>query len=183
MVYLIPLLKTIHIIGFVSWFAGLFYLWRMFVYYAEAGGKPVGEREVLMREYSLMQKRVYKIICNPAMMITWFFGLGMLLSNFAYLTQGWMHFKLLFLIGLTLFHLYSKKFMVDQQSNAVKIDPFKLRLLNEVPTLFLVIIVSFAVYRDNINLIYLVLFLIVFSFMLLKGAQKYKQMREKNPEL
>lgn len=183
MVYFIPLFKTIHIIGFVSWFAGLFYLWRMFVYYADASDKPSGEREILMREYGLMQKRVYKIICNPAMMITWFFGLGMLLSNFTYLTQGWMHFKLLFLIGLTLFHFFSKKFMVDQQSGTVKTAPFTLRLLNEVPTLFLVVIVSFAVFRDNINLVYLLLFLVVFGFMLYKGAQKYRKMREINPDL
>ena len=110
--YLIPLFKTIHIIGFVSWFAGLFYLWRMFVYYAEAGIKPVGEREVLMREYGLMQKRVYKIICNPAMMITWTCGLAMTLLNSGYWQMGWFHVKFAILILLTVYHLWCKRIII-----------------------------------------------------------------------
>lgn len=179
----IQLFKTIHVVGFVSWFAGLFYLWRMFVYYAEAMHKAEPAKSILLTEYGLMQKRVYKIICNPAMMITWAFGLGMLFVNPEYLSQSWIHFKLLFLVALTIFHLYSKRFMLQQQSGKMEIDPFKLRLLNEVPTLLLIIIVSFAVFRQNINLIYLLIFLILFSLMLVAGAKKYKKMREKNPDL
>lgn len=179
----IQLFKTIHVVGFVSWFAGLFYLWRMFVYYAEAKHKAEPDKSILLKEYGLMQKRVYKIICNPAMMITWACGIAMLILNPEYLIQSWIHFKLLCLVILTIFHLYSKRFMLQQQSGNKEIDPFKLRLLNEVPTLLLIIIVSFAVFRKNINFIYLLIFLILFSMMLVAGAKKYKKMRERNPDL
>ncbi|MEL6945933.1 MAG: CopD family protein, partial [Bacteroidota bacterium] len=78
MANLLYFLKALHVIGFVSWFAGLFYLVRIFVYHVEASEKTEPERSVLTQEFMQMQKRVYKIICNPAMMLTWTAGLGML---------------------------------------------------------------------------------------------------------
>lgn len=172
-----------HIIGFVSWFAGLFYLLRMFVYYAEAKLKAEPARSILMEEYGLMQKRVYRIICNPAMMFTWTFGILMLIANPQYLHQGWMHVKLLLLILLTGFHVYSKRFMFKQQAGITNMPSFKIRLLNEVPTLFLVFIVALGVYRDSINYIYLLIGLFLFGGMIFYAARKYKRAREKNPQI
>lgn len=85
-------LKSIHIIGFVSWFAGLFYLVRMFVYYAEADQKPEHLREAFKQEYIQLQKRAYKIICNPAMMLTWTFGILMLINSPYFLQQSRFQF-------------------------------------------------------------------------------------------
>jgi len=173
----------IHIIGFVSWFAGLFYLLRMFVYYADTSNKPEPDRTILMREYGLMQNRVYKIICNPAMMITWTFGILMIIANVDYLNQGWFHMKLTLLILLTVFHLYCKKFKNKQQAGINTMPSFKIRLLNEIPTLFLVLIVSLGVYRDNINYFYLLSGLLVFIGAIYFGAVRYKKRREANPDL
>ena len=173
----------IHIIGFVSWFAGLFYLLRMFVYYADASAKSEPDRSILMREYGLMQNRVYKIICNPAMMITWTFGILMLIANIDYMHQPWFHMKLTLLVLLTVFHVYCKNFMKRQQAGNNTMPSFKIRLLNEVPTLFLVLIVSLAVYRDNINYIYLLAGLFLFMGAIYFGAVRYKKRREANPDL
>ena len=175
--------KMMHVIGFVSWFAGLFYLLRMFVYYAEAKEKPEPDRTILMREYGLMQNRVYRIICNPAMMLTWTFGILMVISNPVYFQQGWFHVKLLLLLLLTGFHIYCKKFKEKQQTGLTNMPSFKIRLLNEVPTLFLVLIVALGVYRDSINYLYMLIGLFIFGGLIFMGARKYKKARERNPEL
>jgi len=77
----IYLLKTLHIIGFVAWFGGLFYFVRILVYHQEAMQKDRAIKEVLVPQYKIMEGRVKKIILNPAMMFTWICGLGMLALN------------------------------------------------------------------------------------------------------
>lgn len=77
----ISFLKALHVVGFVSWFAGLFYLVRLFVYHTEASALPEAERRVLIPQYSLMEQRLYRIITHPAMLITWIAGLGMLAAD------------------------------------------------------------------------------------------------------
>ena len=149
--------KSLHVIGFVSWFAGLFYLVRMFVYYVEASEKNEPERGILTQQFLQMQERVYKIICNPAMMITWIGGLSMLglglftdqVPNYLSIengTPGWMHLKLVLLIGLLFYHLRCKKIIKNLKAGTNKLTPFQFRLFNEIPTLFLVGIVFTAVY-------------------------------------
>ena len=97
--------KSLHIIGFVAWFAGLFYLVRMFVYHVEAMEMEEPKRAILIQQYELMEGRVYKIICNPAMMLTFTFGIGMLVVNPGYFSMGWMHIKLTLLVLLLAFGL------------------------------------------------------------------------------
>ena len=84
---LLPLVKALHVFGFVSWFAGLFYLVRIFVYHTEAMQRPEPKKSILIKEFNAMQWRVYKIICNPGMMITWFCGLAMLYSDLLSILQ------------------------------------------------------------------------------------------------
>jgi len=183
MINYIQLFKTIHVIGFVSWFAGLFYLWRMFVYYAEAQLLAEPDKSILSRAYALMQTRVYKIICNPAMMITWTAGILILIANPSYMQEGWMHFKLSLLVLLTVFHVYGNHFAKRLTSNIEMVDPFRLRLMNEIPTLFLVSISALAVYRQGMNYLYFALALALFTGLILRGAYAYKKARIKNPEL
>ena len=108
---LLPLFKALHVFGFVSWFAGLFYLVRIFVYHTEAMQRPEPEKSILIKEFNAMQWRVYKIICNPGMMITWSCGLAMLyLYGLEWLkTQTWMQVKLVLLFTLLAYHLHAKK--------------------------------------------------------------------------
>ena len=178
---IILIAKSIHIIGFVSWFAGMFYLVRMFVYYRESLDKAEPEKSILAGQFLQMQWRVYKIILNPAMMITWTAGIVMLVVNSAYLTLPWLHVKLLLLVLLTGYHLFCKRIIKQFEAGVVRFDSFQLRLFNEIPTLFLVSIVFIAVFgkAGTLNYMYLALGVILFAGMVFGGARAYKKKREK----
>lgn len=176
----IPYFKALHIIGFVAWFAGLFYLVRLFVYHVEANERPATEAAILKKQYQIMEWRLYKIITNPAMMFTFTFGILMLLANPAYLTMPWMHAKLALLIGLLAYHLYCKSIIVKLEKEQNTFSSFQFRLMNELPTIFLVGIVLLAVLKSMLNFFYAFLGLIAFGFILYLGTKFYKRVRERN---
>jgi putative membrane protein len=170
--------KALHIVGFVSWFAGLFYLVRIFVYHAETKEKPVEHRAFMQAEFSLMQGRAYSIIATPAMVITWVCGLVMIYSSPALLDQNWLRVKLVLLLILTGYHFYCRGIMKNQATGTDKMTSFQFRLLNEFPTLFLVAIVLLAVVRDLLNFSYLFLGILLFGFLLFLAAKAYKKRRK-----
>jgi putative membrane protein len=170
--------KTFHIIGFVTWFGGLFYLGRIFVYHIEALSKEEPAKSVLVEQFKLMEQRVYKIIANAGMMITFTFGTLMLVFQPAYLQSPWIHIKLLFVILLLLYHLKCKQMMKQFANDSFKWKSFQLRLWNEVPSFFLVIIVILAVFRDQTNYLYLAIGMVLFSAMIFYFARAYKNRRE-----
>lgn len=147
---LLFLLKALHIISFVAWFAGLFYLGRMLVYHHDALANPTpNERDLLSKQFGMMAARVYKAICNPSMMLTWAFGLGMLALNTDYLQQPWMHVKLLLLVLLTGYHVYCKRLMLKLAAGERPLSSVGFRIANEVATVFLVAIALVAVLGKN----------------------------------
>lgn len=178
---ILPLFKALHIIGFVAWFAGLFYLVRIFVYHSEAKDKPEVERDILISQFRIMESRVYKLIATPAMLFTIFCGVGMLVVNPAYLTLGWMQIKLVFLGGLIAYHLYCKK-ITDQLAAGTNVNTsFQFRLLNEVPTLILIAIVLLAVFRSQRNSYFIfgaVLFLAILFYMIVKAYKKHREKKD-----
>ena len=187
------ILKSLHVIGFVAWFSGLFYLVRMFVYYREANEKAEPARSILKQQFNLMQWRVYKIIVNPAMNITWAAGIGMLILGYAsdkvvnYLdptlgTPGWMHLKLLLLVLLTAYQVYCKRIIRQLESDALKMDAFQLRLFNEIPTLFLAGITFLVVMgkAGTLNYLYWILGLAAFALLMYAGAKAYQKKRAPN---
>ncbi len=176
------LLKTIHIVGFVAWFAGMFYLGRMFVYHKEAIEKNDATTATLVAQYSIMEWRVYKIIINPAMIITWICGLGMLYIHGRewFVQNMWMHHKLLLLLLLTGYHGYSKRVIRKIQSSEISFSSFQFRLFNEVPTVFLFIIVPLAVFKNMVNPLILILSIIGLIGLLIFFTFAYKKYRLKN---
>ncbi len=176
------LFKAFHIIGFVAWFAGLFYLVRMFVYHVESALKPEPERGILTAQYALMERRVYRIICTPAMVITWMFGLGML-GHYGWMwlaaNGNWMYPKLALLLGLTVYHFWSGGLIRRLGSGSIPYTSFQFRLLNEVPTLFLVAIVLLAVFRNTLDVVLAFLGLLLFGQLLYAGARLYRRQRVK----
>lgn len=173
------LFKALHIVAFVAWFGGLFYLVRMFVYHREAFDKEEPARSILIAQFELMEDRVYRIICNPGMMLTWFFGLGMLYTyGLEWMKVNyWMHVKLVLLFGLTSYHMYCKMIIQLLRNSAGGITPFQYRLLNEVPTLFLVAIVIIAIYRNMADFGYVFGGILLFGVILYLFARLYKKMR------
>lgn len=176
------LIKSLHIISFVAWFAGLFYIVRLFVYHTEAFQKSKTEKDILTTQYHIMESRLYRIICNPAMMLTWLFGLIMIFMNGWewYKLNIWLHFKIGFVILLTIYHLYNKKIIKQLKEEKMVMSPFRFRLYNEVPTLFLLTIVLLAVYKNLLNFGYTFVGVIAFAIVLFLIAKAYKKQRLKN---
>ncbi|MFM7367468.1 MAG: protoporphyrinogen oxidase HemJ, partial [Sphaerospermopsis kisseleviana] len=96
--------KAFHIIGFVVWFAGLFYLVRLFIYHAEANQEPEPAKTILKNQYQLMEKRLYHIITIPGMIVTVAMAIGILSTNPDLLKETWLHFKLGFVGILLIYH-------------------------------------------------------------------------------
>jgi len=149
LVQYIPVFKSLHLIGMVTWFAGLFFLGRIFVYHAEAHKQADGAA-VLKTNYLAMMWRLYKAIVNPSMMITWTFGLLMIAANPSYLslelgTPGWLIVKLSMVVLLTVYHILCKKRIKLIEAGEPQ-DSYFLRVWNEIPTVFLVGIIFIAVF-------------------------------------
>jgi protoporphyrinogen IX oxidase len=178
---ILPLLKSLHIIGFVSWFAAMFYLGRLFVYHKEALEKNDEATNILVAQYAIMEWRVYKIIMTPAMILTWLCGTWMLhLYGMEWFKQNmWMHHKLVFLIMLSAYHGMSKGMIKNIQANKVKYTSFQFRLFNEVPTVLLFLIVPLAVFKNQINPLVLIPSVIGLIAILILFTYVYKYQRLK----
>lgn len=183
---IIYIAKALHVVGFVSWFAGLFFLGRLLVNHAETDKRPAEEAKLLAKEYIGMEQRVYRIITNPAMMITWVAGLTMLGAGWKtmnYLNMGspgWMHLKLLLLLLMIGYQLYTKyKIMLPMEAGERPFTGWQLRLWNEVPTFFLVSISFIAVFgkAGQLNYLYLAAGVGLFCLLVYRGAMAYRKKR------
>lgn len=134
--------KSLHIIFVVTWFAGLFYIVRLFIYFTEAADKPEPDKTILQNQLKLMEKRLWYGITWPSAILTLIFG-----SWMAYLygsLPGWLLVKLGFVLGLFVYHWYCHRIYKQHAKGLVKQTPTQLRIWNEVATLFLVSIVFFS---------------------------------------
>ena len=141
--------KTLHIVGVVVWFAGLFYLVRLFIYHREAEDLEPALRAPFQAQYALMEKRLANIITPPGMVVAVSMAIGLLVSNPAWLHQGWMHAKLAFVAALLAYHVFCYRLMGQLQDGRCGWSPKQLRALNELPTLLLVIVVMLVVFKNQ----------------------------------
>ena len=139
--------KTLHIVGVVVWFAGLFYLVRLFIYHAEAAELEPPLRAAFEQQYGLMERRLANIITTPGLVLTVAMAIGLLISQPAWLHQGWMHAKLGFVAVLVAYHLFCYRLMGQLQAGSCRWSPKQLRALNELPTLLLVVVVMLVVFK------------------------------------
>lgn len=142
--------KAFHIIGIVVWFAGLFYLVRLFIYHVEANQEPEPARTILKNQYQIMEKRLYNIITTPGMLVTVAMAIGLLSTEPEVLQQGWLHFKLLGVALLLGYHHYCARLMKKLAVDECRWTSQQLRALNEAPTIMLVVIVMLAVFKNNL---------------------------------
>ena len=135
--------KALHLIAVISWMAGLLYLPRIFVYHAETK-ENIGQSET----FKLMEKRLYFYIMNPAMILSWIFGI-LLIHSQGIISLGllWMKTKLGLVIILTAYHFYLlavlKDFQADKNTKSSKF----FRIINEVPTILLIIIIFVVIFK------------------------------------
>ncbi|MBS1254617.1 MAG: hypothetical protein MAG581_00413 [Deltaproteobacteria bacterium] len=141
-------LKVFHIIGVIVWFAGLFYLGRLYVYHREADDRPEPERTTMKTQFSLMERRLYYGIAWPGLCISVVFGIALIIElGF----PGWLHAKLAFAVVLVGYHIWCghlRKMLLNDQCGW---SGTKFRLFNEVPTLLLFSIVFIVVFKSAIS--------------------------------
>lgn len=135
-------LKAFHIMALIAWMAGMFYLPRLFAYHAES---PNGSQQA--ETFKVMERRLLRMIMNPAMIATWVFGLSMLAANPGLFQQGWLHGKLVLVLAMTILHAvfskWRKVFAADGNQRPAKFY----KIWNEVPTLLMIVIVILVVVK------------------------------------
>jgi protoporphyrinogen IX oxidase len=171
--------KALHIIFVVSWFAGLFYIIRLFIYHVEAEDKEEPAKEILQTQYKLMAKRLWYIITWPSAILASFFAFWLLFKNPAYLKMDWMLVKLSFVLALYFYHGACHKIFIQLQNDIVKYSSFKLRLWNEVATIILFSIVFIVTLKSAINWIWGLVGIVLFGVLLMLGIKLYKGIRAK----
>ncbi|MCT0252123.1 protoporphyrinogen oxidase HemJ [Synechococcus sp. CS-197] len=141
--------KTLHIVGVVVWFAGLFYLVRLFIYHVEAEELEPEVSLAFKNQYGLMEKRLANIITTPGMVVAVSMAIGLLVAQPSWLQQGWMHAKLAFVAALLAYHWFCYRLMGQLQAGRCAWSGKQLRALNELPTLLLVIVVMLVVFKSQ----------------------------------
>ncbi|MCO6147731.1 CopD family protein [Flavobacterium sp. NRK1] len=173
-------IKSLHLIFVITWFAGLFYIVRLFVYHIEANGKPSPEKEILIKQYKLMSYRLWYIITWPSAVLATVFAVTLLFLMPDWLQQPWMHVKLTFVALLFLYHFKCHSIFKQLQNDKVKYTTSFMRLWNEGATIILFAVVFLVILKSAVNWIFGVVGIIVFSILLMLGYKFYKRIREKN---
>jgi putative membrane protein len=173
---------AVHIIFVVSWMAGLFYSVRLFIYHTEANERPEHERLILQREFEKIEHKLWNIITTPAMVLTVLAGITMVFINPDLLKMPWLHVKLAFVGGLIAYHFICQRIMKQLKRGVFKLSSFKLRLWNEVATIFLVAIVFTVVLKSAVDWVYGLIGLIVFSMTIMAAVKWYKSYRQKHSQ-
>ena len=170
-------IKALHVIFVVTWFSGLFYIVRLFIYNTEAGEKPEIERNILRSQFGIMIRRLWFGITWPSAILTTILGLyTWYLLGTAY---PWLMIKLGFVVGLILYHISLHVIYLQQKRGVFKYSSMQLRIWNEVATVFLVTIVMLAVVKQQISVVWGLAGLISFIILLMSAIRIYKAIRTK----
>ncbi|HXH99090.1 MAG TPA: protoporphyrinogen oxidase HemJ [Sphingobacteriaceae bacterium] len=170
-------IKAIHLIFMVSWMAGLFYIVRLFIYHTEANDRPDAERLILQRQFQVMESKLWKIITTPAMILTVLAGIAMLYLNPPLLYADWMQIKLLFVMGLMGYHFKCQSIIKQLKQDKFHWSSSRLRIWNEVATIFLVAIVFTVVLKSAVNWIFGLIGLVLFAVIIMSAVKIYKYYR------
>jgi protoporphyrinogen IX oxidase len=174
--------KALHLIGIVVWFAGLFYLVRLFVYHAEASEQPEPAQTILKKQYELMEKRLYNIITTPGMAVTVAMALGLIYTEPEILKSGWLHIKLSFVALLLIYHFYCGRIMRQLAKGECQWTGQQFRALNEAPTILLVVIVLLAVFKNNLPLDATTWLIVALVISMAASIQLYAKKRRRDQE-
>lgn len=171
-------LKAVHIIFIVTWFAGLFYMPRLFIYLTEAHAKPQPERSILISQFKIMASRLWYGITWPSAIITLAMGTSLLVNQPDWLKQGFMHIKLTLVFLLYLYHFSLQYIFNLLKKDVVKFSSQALRIWNEVSTLFLIGIVFLIVLKNSLSMMCGIAGLLLVTLFILAGIKVYKKLRK-----
>ena len=169
--------KALHLIFIVTWFAGLFYIVRLFIYQTEALEKPEQERLILKPQLDLMARRLWYIITWPSAVLTLIFGYWVLTYRWGYLQQEFMQAKLIFVLLLYVYHGYCQVLFNELQAGKARWSSTQRRLWNELSTILLFAIVFLIVLKNTLSMVWGMLGLVGLSLVLLLAIKLYKKYR------
>jgi putative membrane protein len=177
-------LKALHIIFIVTWFAGMFYIPRLFIYNTEAENKPEPIRTALREQFAIMSRRLWYGITWPSAVLTLIFGPAVLFMGgwskiMLHPEMRWLPIKLVFVVFLYLYHFYLHRIFKQQQAGVFKYSSQQLRVWNEVATIFLIAIVMLVVVKQNISLLWGLGGLVGIIVLLTCAIKIYKNLRKK----
>ncbi len=175
-------IKALHLIFIVTWFAGLFYIPRLFVYQIEAFYKPSPDKEILGKQLKLMTKRLWNIITWPSAILATLFAIWLIVLQPMWLEQSWMQVKLVFVALLVLYHLKTHQYYKQLQNDDVRKTSNFMRLWNEGATFILFAVVFLVILKSSINWIFGVVGIVVLGILIMLGFKLYKSVRSKNQE-
>ncbi len=171
-----PLAKALHIIGFVTWFAGLFYTIRLFIYRVEAQDRSTEARDILEEQLGIMTRRLWFGITWPSMIATVGFGFW-LLYQYNVWSAPWVHIKLTLVGLLVIYHLISHSIYKQLKADRCYWSSKSLRIWNEVATLLLVAIVFVAVFKQGLDAVKGTIGFFAFAIVLMIGIKVYGKLR------
>jgi putative membrane protein len=173
-------IKALHLIFIITWFAGLFYIPRLFIYHIEATEKPSPDKEILSNQLKLMTKRLWNIITWPSAILSTIFAIWLLVLQPIWLQEPWMLVKLAFVVLLFLYHLKSHQIFKQLQRDEIKHTSKFMRIWNEGATLILFAVVFLVILKSAFNWIFGVIGIIVLGVLLMLGIRLYRRIQKKN---
>ena len=175
-------LKSLHIIFVVTWFSGLFYAFRLFVYIAEASLSDEPARSLFGKQFHIMLKRLWYIITWPSALLTLLFGTWLLVLNPMWINEGFMQVKLGFVALLFVLQFYGQWLLNQSDAGNVRLVSFRMRLLNEVPTIILIACVFLIVQKNAFDWVKGLVGIMGVAILLAVAAKLYKRYRERNSD-
>jgi len=173
-------IKSLHLIFLITWFAGLFYQPRLFIYHIEASKKKSPEKEILEKQLKLMARRLWYIITWPSAILATMFAIWLLILMPNWLSQSWMLIKLGFVLLLILYHFKTHQIFLQLQKDVINYSSNFMRLWNEGATLLLFAIVFLAILKSSIHWVFAFGGMIGLIVFLALGIKLYKRYRSKN---
>jgi len=170
-------IKSLHLIFVITWFAGLFYVPRIFIYHIEATKKTATEKEILTTQLKLMAKRLWYIITWPSAILSIIFGSWLLVLAPYWLEQPWMHAKLGFVFLLVVYQIKTHFIFKELQADKIRYSSNFMRVWNEGATLILFAVVFLVLLKSTLNMAYGLLGLFGLAALLMLGIKLYKRIR------
>ncbi|MFN9569302.1 MAG: protoporphyrinogen oxidase HemJ [Cyanobacteriota bacterium] len=174
--------KALHLVGVVVWFAGLFYLVRLFIYHQEAQELEEPLRQAFQAQYGLMERRLANIITTPGMAVAVVMAIGLLSVQPIWLREGWLHRKLAIVVLLLAYHAFCYRLMGQLQQGTCRWSAKQLRALNELPTLLLVAAVMLVVFKNQFPTGWATWFLVALVVAMAASIQFYARWRRLKAE-
>lgn len=170
-------IKALHLIFVITWFAGLFYIPRLFIYHLEANERTSPGRELLIAQFKIMAKRLWYIITWPSAILATLFAVWLLVMMPGWLEQPWMQVKLGLVVLLIIYHLKTHQIFLLLQKDTVKHSSGFMRIWNEGATIFLFAIVFLAILKNAFNWVYGLLGIVLLGVLLMLGIRLYRHFK------